>query len=60
MTTKLARHTESVDMSPEAIQKRLKDVSDLRRLGVAIEKARRVGPVGKRQSPAGETDNVQS
>jgi hypothetical protein len=41
-----------VDMSPEAIVRRLQEVAALYRLGLAIARARRIGPVsGKGASP---------
>jgi hypothetical protein len=44
--TDVERH--EVDMSPEAIERRLREVAMLYRLGISIGKARRIGRVGAR------------
>jgi hypothetical protein len=36
-----------VDMSPEAIGRRLRELSQLYRLGMSLQKARRIGKVGE-------------
>ena len=45
---KPARAAPKVDMSPAAIDRRLREVSELRRLGLSLARARRLGPVRKR------------
>ncbi|HYU31249.1 MAG TPA: hypothetical protein VEW48_03740 [Thermoanaerobaculia bacterium] len=36
-----------VDMSPEAIDRRLRELGQLYRLGMSLQKARRIGKVGE-------------
>lgn len=42
--------TKQVEMSPEAIDRRLLDLAQLYKLGIAIQNARRIGKVNKRKN----------
>lgn len=46
---------ENVDMSPEAIEKRLRDVAQLYKLGMEIERAKYLGKVSEIRND--ETNN---
>ena len=46
MTTSSDRHPK-VDMSPEAIDRRLRELGQLYELGMSLQKARRIGKVGE-------------
>lgn len=45
MKSEKTRRTRRVDMSPEAIDRRMRDLAQLYKLGIAIQEARRLGRV---------------
>jgi len=47
-----ARQRLPADMSPEAIDRRLRTIAELRRLGLALRSARRLGKVRELARPA--------
>ena len=50
MTLPKIRRKFEVDMSPEAIDRRLRDLAQLYRLGCSLKEARRLGKVGDSKS----------
>lgn len=47
MTKLNPEHPPKVDMSPQAIDRRLRELGQLYELGMSLQKARRIGKVGK-------------
>lgn len=58
-TTTLLRGTKTVDMSPEAVDQRLREVSQLFKLGMSIREAKYLGTVEelKEEKPAADAEN---
>ena len=50
------KRMKQVDMSPEAIDRRLMDLAQLYKLGISIQDARRLGKVNEIRSP-GNSEN---
>jgi hypothetical protein len=46
--------TSGVDMSPQAIDRRLRELGQLYKLGMSLQKARRIGKVGEAEAPRKE------
>ena len=44
-------HRSRVDMSPAAIDRRLRELGQLYRLGMSLQKARKIGKVGETPRP---------
>ena len=47
MKTQTTRNLLAVDMSPEAIDRRIKELSQLWRLAMSFQTARRLGPISE-------------
>ena len=58
MMTTLPPQERKIDMSPEAIDRRLREVAQLYRLGVEIRSARRLGKITDRNKAARDHHRV--
>lgn len=46
----MVHRTKTVDMSPDAIDRRLRDLSQLYELGMALRDAKRIGPIESKKN----------